>query len=310
MDLFTLYQRLKPDNKTENHGLSVTTDELIRQQKYLAFMNFKARYTSHYAGDVKSVFKGRGMEFEEVRAYNFGDDVRDIDWRVTARKSEPYTKIFSEEKDREVSVVLDLSSSMVFGTKKELKSVTACKLAAMLGWMSMRHKDRFGLVIFNGRDSVYLKPQNDMKSLISAFGKIADASRKVLTQSYDQDISEALKIVQYHHKGQGICFIISDFRHFDQNQFERIALLAAHYEIYCMNVFDVIEETAPQDGVYAAQFNDKKVVFDTGLSSFKDNYQQYFAQQRANLKRNCQKFSCKYMEIRTDIPIFKQLSIK
>ena len=127
--------------KNENQGLSVTVEELIAQQQYLPYLTYKQnKMTSNQAGGVKSTFKGRGMEFEEVRAYIFGDDVRDIDWRVTARKAEPYTKVFNEEKDREIIVVLDLSASMVFGTKHELKSVTAAKITAMIGWLTIRHQ--------------------------------------------------------------------------------------------------------------------------------------------------------------------------
>lgn len=309
MGFFSLYHRLKSEN-ADQKGLFVTPEELIDQQQYLSYLNFRSQNTSYRAGDVKSVFKGRGIEFEEVRSYNFGDDVRDIDWRVTARKSEPYTKIFSEEKDREIIVILDLSSSMIFGTKKELKSVTACKISALIGWMTIRNKDRFGLLIFDGKNSIYLKPQNDVKSLISAFGKISDMSQKALQKSYDNDISEALKVIQYHHKGQGACFILSDFYHFGQEQFKKIAILSEKYEIYCLNIFDVIEETAPLNGIYAAEFHDEKIIFDTHNENFRENYRRYFTDQRLWLKQNCQKFSCKYMEIRTDISIFNQLSLK
>ena len=118
----------KPEN-TQNNGLFVTVEELIAQRRYAyqLQLNRLNKLTTRHAGDVKSAFKGRGMEFEEIRAYTFGDDVRDIDWRVTARKQLPYTKLYAEEKDREVYVLLDLSPSMLFGTKQELKSVTAAK---------------------------------------------------------------------------------------------------------------------------------------------------------------------------------------
>ncbi|MBR1904010.1 MAG: DUF58 domain-containing protein, partial [Alphaproteobacteria bacterium] len=148
--------------KNELKGLAVIVQELIEQQRYVPYLSMSENLmTSDKSGDMKSVFKGRGMEFEEVRAYNFGDDIRDIDWRVTARKSEPYTKIFREEKDREIVVLLDLSSSMVFGTKEELKSVTAAKLAALIGWMTIRNKDRFGLLLFDGQKTTYYKPQKE-----------------------------------------------------------------------------------------------------------------------------------------------------
>jgi uncharacterized protein (DUF58 family) len=132
--------------KVSGNGLFAGLDELMSMRKYAIYLQQgkKKKTYSHRIGDVKSAFKGRGIEMDEIREYQFGDDVRDIDWRVTARKGDVYTKVFSEEKDREVYVVLDLSPYMLFGTKKELKSVSASKIASLLGWQSMANKDRFG----------------------------------------------------------------------------------------------------------------------------------------------------------------------
>ena len=141
-------------------GLFATVEELIEQKQYVAYLkNFHQKLAaSNQAGDVKSAFKGRGIELEEIRAYNFGDDVRDIDWRVTARRQTPYTRLYAEEKDREIYVLLDLSPQMVFGTRKELKSVSAAKISALLGWLSMENRDRFGLAVFDGAKTDFYKP--------------------------------------------------------------------------------------------------------------------------------------------------------
>ena len=121
--------------KQEGNGLSAYLEELMNMRRYISYLhNFKRKKSlSLEAGDIKSAFKGRGMELEEVRSYNFGDDIRDIDWRITARKDAPYTKVFNEEKDHEIYVWVDLSAPMLYGSKKELKSVTAAKMNALLG---------------------------------------------------------------------------------------------------------------------------------------------------------------------------------
>ena len=160
-----MFFKKKENTGKKSNGLYAGIDDLIEQKKYLPYI--KRRHnniTSDQVGNIRSAFKGRGMEFDEVRTYGFGDDVRDIDWRVTARKNETYTKVFSEEKDREVYVVLDLSPYMLFGTKKELKSVSAAKLAALLGWQSVINKDRFGLILYNGKDTKVFKPQSNYKN--------------------------------------------------------------------------------------------------------------------------------------------------
>ena len=298
------------DNNHENKGLSVTVEELIAQQQYLPYLTYQqSKLTSQHAGNNKSAFRGRGMEFEEVRAYIFGDDVRDIDWRVTARKSEPYTKVFNEEKDREIIAVLDLSASMVFGTRNELKSVTAAKIAALIGWLTIKHKDRFGMLLFDGKDTTYFRPQNNINNLMNIFTQISRKTAEILVEQHHDDLSQALSMLQFHQKGQGTVFILSDFRHFDNEKFRKIATLSKKHQVCCINIFDVLEEVAPQDGVYAAHYDSEKAVFDTGVEGFTTNYQQYFHQQREIMRQNCQKFMCGYIEVRTDVPIFKQLSV-
>jgi len=293
----------------EDQGLAVTVEELIAQQQYLPYLTYRQnKITSKRSGNNKSAFRGRGMEFEEVRAYIFGDDVRDIDWRVTARKSEPYTKVFNEEKDREIIVVLDLSASMVFGTRKELKSVTAAKTAALIGWLTLKHKDRFGLLLFDGENTTYFKPQNNLKNLMNIFMQIAKKTKEILIKQHHNDISQALDVLQFHQKGQGTVFIVSDFSHFDNEKFRKIATLSKKHQVCCINIFDILEEIAPQNGIYAAQYENQKAVFDTGIEGFTANYQQYFHKQREMMRQNCQKFMCGYIEVRTDVPIFKQLS--
>ena len=185
-------------NKNNMRGLCVGVDELIAQRKFLPYI--KQRHnniTSYQAGDIRSAFKGRGMELEEVRSYGYGDDVRDIDWRVTARKGDTYTKVFSEEKDREVYVVLDVSPYMLFGTKKELKSVSAAKLTALLGWQSLANKDRFGLILFDGYETKMFKPQNNQKNLMAIFNAISETSSAILSYKYNpnklKDLSKKFK---------------------------------------------------------------------------------------------------------------------
>lgn len=305
------FKRKNSENKnTEMQGLIVSVDDLLKQQKYLPYLKLpNAKITSSLSGEVKSAFKGRGIELEEVRAYAFGDDIRDMDWRVTARKSEPFTKIYSQEKDREVTVLVDMSATMVFGTKNELKTVSAAKITALLGWYALQNKDRFGALIFNGETSQYFKPQNNRQNLIAIFKALEKTSAEVLKTSIKGDISTALKTLQIHQKGQGIIFILSDFSSIDKQKFEQIAALSKQNRIYCINIFDILEEIAPPDGEYAAEFGAQKLEFDSSPESFKLAYQKHFAAKRENIRRNCRKFSCKYIEIRTDIPLFKQLQI-
>lgn len=297
------------------NGLYAELEDLIRQKKYLPYI--KQRHnniTSDQAGDIRSAFKGRGMEFEEVRTYGFGDDVRDIDWRVTARKGDTYTKVFSEEKDREVYVVLDLSPYMLFGTKKELKSVSASKLTALLGWQSMQNKDRFGVLLYDGKDTKVFKPQNNQKNLMAIFKAISENSFNILDATknlsdYKADITEPLQFLQYSIKSRAMVFIISDFKNISDTALKTIVALTKRCKVYCINVFDIIEEIPPENGEYMAEYNGEKVVFNSSPEVFRNIYKDYFSEKRRAMETFCRRFGCQYVNIRTDLPLYKQLKI-
>ena len=291
-------------------------DELVSLKKYLPYIRRRHNnITSYQAGDIRSAFKGRGMELEEVRAYGYGDDVRDIDWRVTARKGDVYTKVFAEEKDREVYAVLDLSPYMVFGTKKELKSVSAAKLAALLGWQSLLNKDRFGLILFDGKNSRFFKPQNNQRNLMAIFKAIADASMATLQESAEtgedkiSDLSVPLQFLQYNLKSKAQIFIISNYNHISDDTKKTVVALNRRCRVYCVNVYDLLEETAPEDGEYSAEYEGQKLIFNTFSPDFKKAYAEYFAEKRKNMEDFCRRLGCHYINIRTDRPLYNQLKI-
>ncbi len=305
----------KKSETTKTNGLSVGLDELLEQKKYLPYIkNHNYNLTSDMSGDIRSAFKGRGMEFEEVRTYGFGDDVRDIDWRVTARKGDVYTKVFSEEKDREVYVVLDLSPYMLFGTKKELKSVSASKIAALLGWQSMANKDRFGLILYDGLDAKVFKPQNNQKSFMAILKSISETSIKVLEKAKDKiqpksDIASPLQYLQYSIKSKAVIFVISDFNNVTDKALKTLITLTKKSRLYCINIYDFTEEVPPESGEYMVEYNGEKLVFNSASDAFKHTYYQYFQKKRKEMDYFCKQFGCHYTNVRTDRPLYKQLKI-
>lgn len=310
-----MFFKTKKNEEDINGGLYASLDELIEQKRYLPYLKQRMNYiTADNAGDIRSAFKGRGMEFEEVRTYGFGDDIRDIDWRVTARKGDTYTKVFSEEKDREVYVLLDLSPYMLFGTKKELKSVTASKISALLGWQSMENKDRFGLILFDGENTMVFRPQSNQKNFMAILKAISEKSQSVIKQTKDKltqikDISEPLKFLQFNIKSRAMVFIISDFKNTNENVLKSITALTKRCKIYCINVYDYIEEVSPSNGEYMAEYNGEKIIFNTSSDVFKATYFRYFQKKRKEMEDFCKRFKCSYINIRTDKHIYNQLKI-
>lgn len=307
----------KRAEKTENElkGLYADLGDLIAQRKFLPYIRRRHNnVTSCQAGDIRSAFKGRGMELEEVRAYGYGDDVRDIDWRVTARKGDTYTKVFSEEKDREVYVVLDMSPYMVFGTRKELKSVAAAKVAALLGWQSLTNKDRFGVLIYDGYDIKFFKPQNNQKNLMAVFKAVSETSYDILYQNKTAkkkkvEWPDALLFLQYNLKSRATVFVVSDFNTADEKAMNAIMALSRKSAVFCANVYDLLEESAPDSGEYQIEYENERLMFSTASENFRKIYASYFAEKRKNMETFCKRFNCHYLNIRTDLPLHKQLKL-
>lgn len=266
---------------TASNGLYVSLDELMSLRRYarcLTTTRTRRSYTDN-VGDLRSAFKGRGIEMEEIREYGFGDDVRDIDWRVTARKEKPYTKIYAEERDYEIWVWLDLSPRMLFGSKTELKSVTAAKTAALLGWESLHDHARFGCLIFDGRAIHVFKPQNDRRNIMAILQKIAEISKTALTNPTDDP---ALRLKALHRlnslvKNQAGVFILSALTDWNDSYTTALSALAKKTRLYAVNFSDELEKKAPPAGQYMVEYNGDKLVFDSSSKSYRQAYEDYFA---------------------------------
>ena len=277
----------KKKDYENGNGLYADLSELMAMRRYVPIMrNSRDKKASSVdSGGIRSAFRGRGIEMEEIREYQFGDDVRDIDWRVTARMNNPYTKIYTQERNREIYVWLDLSPIMLFGSHQELKSVTASKLAAFLGWMALDNKDRFGCVIFDGADSYVLKSGNDRAYIAAICKKISDIGRQSLNNmTNDKEARlKSLKLLSRNaQRGAGI-FIISSLMFWDDGYNRELTYLAKSNQLFLVNVFDNLEKESPPAGQYKAEFSGEKIVFDTSGRDYIQNYREYFADKNQQL---------------------------
>ena len=302
-------------NRTDEsgNGLSVSLDELVGMRRYARYLktDHTRRSYSKESGDIKSAFKGRGIEMEEIRAYQFGDDVRDIDWRVTARKDQPYTKIYQEERDHEIYVWLDLSSSMLFASQKELKSVTAAKVAALLGWAALDNKDRFGCAIFDGQETWLYKAQRDRSHLMAILKKMAEISAKTLSQkeiNFDAKL-KSLRRLQLETKNRAGVFVVSSFIGWSDAFDKELAALSQKSSLFLINIFDELETRAPVSGQYMAAFGSQKLVFDSSEKKYRHNYEIYFENLRRQREDFCRRFGCKLINFNAKQSFIKDLKI-
>ena len=303
----------KPKQDTSGNGLYASLEELMEMRKSIKRLQRYGKNTraSYNVGDVRSAFKGRGIELEEIRVYNYGDDVRDIDWRVTARKQEPYTKIYNEEKDREIYVLLDLSPTMVFGTRKELKSVTASKITSLLAWLSLNNNDRFGLCIFDGVETYSFKAKNHPSHILSLLKKVSDIGKAVLETKNIENfaLDRSLSLLEKNIKSHATVFVISDFFAINDAEKKQLAVISKSSKVYCVNIMDVLEDLPPPPSEYLAENNGEKLIFNSRSRFFREEYKRYFAEKHIDLKDFCSKFSLHYLEIRTDLDVFSQLKL-
>ncbi len=289
----------KAERKGFGDGLFVSVEELLEQQKYTKYLQ-KYKLSSHDNGDIVSVFKGRGIELDEVRKYDFNDDARDIEWRVTARKQSPYTKIYTQEKNHEIYVLLDLSSSMFFGTIEELKSVKAAKMAALLGWAALENKDRFGCVVFNGSKFIMFKAGNRRDNLLALFKHISSASQEGLKNKEfsTSSLLKPLQILSKNIKHKATVFVISDFQGWSDAVAKSLAMLAKSSRVYCLDVADSLEEMPPRPGEYMVKNQKEGLVFDSYGKSFQAEYVKHFADKRQKIESFCRKYGAKYVKIK------------
>jgi uncharacterized protein (DUF58 family) len=285
--------------KSQTDALYASTNDLLNMRRYVSFIRQGRRNTSSLdSGDIKSAFKGRGIEMEEIREYQFGDDTRDIDWRVTARKSTPYTKIYNVERNREMYVWLDLSPIMMFGSKIELKAVTGAKVAALLGWIALANKDKFGCVIFDGKKSWVFEPKHDSSYISSICKKISQINHDSLDNLTD-DNEERLKslrlLKKQAKKGNGV-FIISSFLFWGEEYDGELAYLAKGKKMFLINIFDVLEKKPPISGQYMASFGNEQIVFDTSSKNYRKNYINYFENIHKSREDWCKKFGCQMID--------------
>lgn len=196
-----------------------------------------------FSGHYHSAFKGRGMAFSEVREYQYGDDIRNIDWNVTARFNHPYIKIFDEERELTVMLLIDVSGSNEFGTKKQLKEEQMTEIAAVLAFSAIQNNDKVGVVFFSDRIEKFIPPKKGTSHILRIIRELVDFK----PESQKTDISEALRFLTNALKKRCTAFIISDFM--DQGFDDALKIAGNKHDIVALRVYDHREISLPDVGL-------------------------------------------------------------
>ncbi|MFT5924242.1 MAG: hypothetical protein ACI9LE_001241 [Paraglaciecola sp.] len=239
--------------KCQSDGVSLGIRELIHYQGKTALLNLSPRKTvqAKLAGAYLAKTKGRGMEFDEARHYQAGDDIRAIDWRVTARTGKTHTKLYREEKERPVFVLTDLSSSMQFGTQFLFKSVQAAHLSALIAWSAKKRGDRIGGLVFNQHQHLECKPFTRQKAVLSLLNNMIKVQRGAQQEAQTTNQEQitlgnaCARLRRLAHPGS-LIFILSDFSQLDELAKQHIAQLSKHCEVIAYPITDPFEHQLPQ----------------------------------------------------------------
>ncbi|TVZ56492.1 uncharacterized protein DUF58 [Lutibacter sp. Hel_I_33_5] len=218
------------------------TKELLKKVRKIEIKT--RRLSNHiFGGEYHSTFKGRGMTFSEVRQYQFGDDVRAIDWNVTARYNEPYIKVFEEERELTMMLLVDISGSEFFGTSTQFKKDTVTEIAATLAFSAIQNNDKVGLILFSDDVELYIPPKKGKSHVLRIIRELIEFKPK----SRKTNIDEALKFLSNVMKKKAIVFMLSDFM--DDDYERTLKIVANKHDITGIRVYDKRDEEIPNLGM-------------------------------------------------------------
>lgn len=262
------------------------------------------------SGLYLSPFKGRGMEFDESRPYQPGDDVRSLDWKVTARTGKAHTKEFREERERPILIWLDLRQTMFFATRGAFKSVIASKAAALLAWSAAAHRDRLGGLIFSESVHQEIKPQRGRGAVlhfIQSLCKHPSWQAEPSTTGQATSTAQALLRLRNVARPGSLVFLLSDFHDFDQHSQSHLGQIARHNDVVLLPVSDPLEAELPPPGQYRISDGDNTTVLDTHGKNNREQYHLRYQQHQADLKRFCQRHHVFHLPLSTQDPVVDAL---
>jgi len=263
-------------------------------------------------GAYVSSFKGRGMEFDESRIYMPGDDIRNMDWRVTARTGEAHTKVYQEERERPVLLWLDLNPSMFFATQGAYKSVIATKAATLLAWCVANHNDRVGALVFAGDEHIEIKPRRGKSAVLNFINRTVNHSawnnghwKNENRTNRNMEISMS-RLRKVTHPGS-LIFLISDFREMNELSTSHLANISRHNDIVLVHVYDPIESELPTSGFYKVSDGTKEININAADKTLREDYHQRFVEHTETLKTLCRQNRMHLINLATDNDVLESL---
>jgi uncharacterized protein (DUF58 family) len=273
----------------------LTTAEIVKKVKELEIISKKI--TTHlFTGEYHSAFKGKGMSFREVREYYHGDDVRFIDWNVSARYAHPFTKVFEEERELTVILLVDLSASALFGTLHSTKRNLITEIGAVLTFSAINNDDKVGVIFFSDKIEKYIPPKKGKQHALYIVRELLTAQPK----RTGTNINEALKLFSTSNRHRSIAFIMSDF--IDEQYEDKLRVMSSRHDVIGLKIYDKMDLQLPNIGLLEVEDLETGNTqwLDTSDPLVRHNYQQNFMQQSEKCKQIFKKSGADLLHLRTD----------
>lgn len=291
--------------KAPGDGIHLSASELIALKPRCNALSLPMHSpaASSLAGAYRSRFRGRGVDFVESRNYLPGDDIRNMDWRVTARTGKPHTKIFQEERERPVLVVVDASPSLYFGTRTRLKSVAAGQLAAAVAWAAVRRGDRIGAFLFTSDNHRELRPTGGRRGAMRVIQGLVDWLNPDISHPGQKPLSLSLERVRHAVRPGSLVLIISDFFNLDEQCHRHLSRLRQHNDVIGCQVMDPAEEFLPA-GRFPISDGENSAMLDTHQERPRRQFAQMSSEHGEIPRRMFQRHKCGWMVLKTsDDPV-------
>lgn len=289
-------------------GLIVDLKELIALRRYAQALAYQPEGRTARVGNNLSKLRGRGMDFSEVRNYQAGDEIRHMEWRVTARTGRPHVKLFQEERERPVVILADFNPSMYFGTRVAFKSVVAARLAALLAWVTVKQGDRVGGLVFSKLTHHEFTPRGreaGVLPFLAALSQYSGDNNARTHQAEGRSLSHALMRLRRVAKPGSILVLISDFYNLDQDCEQHLNRLRRHNDVLVYHVCDPLELAPPKPQQYALSDGKQEILLDTTQATVQQAYQDYCEQRIAMLQAQFKQLQIPYMQVTaaSDLPL-------
>lgn len=302
--------------KSLSSGVEIKTENLVglRHIANLLPLHKQKKVLNELSGVHTSNLRGRGVDFSEVRSYQPGDDIRSMDWRVTARNQKPHIKVFREERERPIMIVCDLRSNMFFGTQHAFKSVLAADLASLFTWAAANNGDRIGTIFFDNEKEIDIRPKPGRKQVMRIIHELSKFT------SQQAPIISADTAVSPHNRLSSICrharrvirpgstvYFISDWHSFDQDCEHQLYQMNKHNDVIALNIFDAFEQNTLPVGSYPLTNGEQKIQLECTSQSQGLERQQAFLLRQQNLKNRMLKLGMPLINLQAQDDIISLL---